>query len=162
MVDWRIYEHPILEFDRGKEIIIYLDGKPMKAFETETVAAALYSNGLREFSKSIKYRRPRGFFCAIGRCSACMMEVDEVPNTRTCVTMCKDGMQVKRQKYLADLLNPFLNLMKLPPATYMKLMTKPGIIYKPAMMVMRQLTGLGSFKKTLPDPAPKTMGSEGL
>ena len=161
MVDWRIYEHPIVEFNRGKEVTIYLDGKPMKAFDSETVAAALYSNGLREFSRSIKYRRPRGFFCAIGRCSACMMEVDGVPNTRTCVTMCKEGMQVKRQKTLADNLNPILNLMKLPPATYMKLMTKPGIIYKPAMLVMRELTGLGSFKKALPGPAPSTMGSEG-
>jgi len=51
----------------------------MKAYETETVAAALYVNGLKEFSRSIKYQRPRGFFCAIGRCSACMMEVDGVP-----------------------------------------------------------------------------------
>lgn len=160
-VDWRIYEHPILTFDRGEELTIYLDGKPMKAFESETVAAALYANGLREFSKSIKYRRPRGFFCAIGRCSACMMEVDGIPNVRTCVAMCKEGMQIKRQRYPADLLNPILNLMKLPPAVYMRLMTQPGIIYKPAMLVMRQLTGLGSFKKSLPEPAPKTMGSEG-
>ena len=161
MVDWRIYEHPILEFDRGKEVTIYLDGKPMKAFESETVAAALYANGLREFSKSIKYRRPRGFFCAIGRCSACMMEVDDVPNVRTCIAMCKEGMQIKRQKYPADYLNPILNLMKLPPAVYMRLMTRPSFIYKPAMAVMRELTGLGAFKKDLPGPAPKTTGSEG-
>ena len=161
VVDWRIYEHPILTFDRGEEVAIYLDGKPMKAFESETVAAALYANGLREFSKSIKYRRPRGFFCAIGRCSACMMEVDGVPNVRTCIVMCKDGMQIKRQKYPVDHLSPFLNLMKLPPAVYMRLMTRPGFIYKPAMMVMRELTGLGAFKKKLPKPAPATMGSEG-
>jgi sarcosine oxidase subunit alpha len=102
MVDWRIYEHPILEFDRGEEVTIYLDGKPMKAFESETVAAALYANGLREFSKSIKYRRPRGFFCAIGRCSACMMEVDGVPNVRTCIVMAKDGMQIKRHRIIID------------------------------------------------------------
>lgn len=163
MVDWRIYEHPILEFDRGEEVTIYLDGKPMKAFKNETVAAALYANGLREFSKSIKYRRPRGFFCAIGRCSACMMEVDGVPNARTCIVMVKDGMQVKRQKYLADHASPFLNLMKLPPAVYMRLMTKPNFVYKPAMMVMRELTGLGTYKKKLPEsPAPSTMGSEGV
>ena len=154
LVDWRIYEHPILEFDRGEEVTIYLDGRPMKAFENETVAAALYANGLREFSRSIKYRRPRGFFCAIGRCSACMMEVDGVPNVRTCVTMVRDGMQIKRQKYPADLLSPFLNLMKLPPQVYMRLMTRPGIIYKPAMMVMRQLTGLGAFPKKVPETSP--------
>ena len=161
MVDWRIYEHPILEFDRGEEVTIYLDGEPMKAFENETVAAALYANGLREFSKSIKYRRPRGFFCAIGRCSACMMEVDGVPNVRTCIVMVKEGMQIKRQKYLADYLSPFLNLMKLPPQVYMRLMTRPGIIYKPAMMVMRQLTGLGAFPKKVIDPPPQNQGAQG-
>ncbi|MGD2201545.1 MAG: 2Fe-2S iron-sulfur cluster-binding protein [Candidatus Bathyarchaeota archaeon] len=162
MEDWRIYEHPILEFDRGEEVTIYLDGKPMKAFENETVAAALYANGLREFSKSIKYRRPRGFFCAIGRCSACMMEVDGVPNVRTCITMVKDGMQIRRQRYPADLLSPILNLMKLPPQVYMRLMTRPGIIYKPAMKVMRQLTGLGSFPKKVPeDTLSPDQGAQG-
>jgi sarcosine oxidase subunit alpha len=161
LVDWRIYEHPILEFDRGKEVTIYLDGEPMKAFENETVAAALYANGLREFSKSIKYRRPRGFFCAIGRCSACMMEVDGVPNERTCVTMVRDGMQVKRQKYLADMASPFLNLMKLPPQVYMRLMTKPSFIYKPAMTIMRQLTGLGDLPRKVPVEAPPTGGFQG-
>jgi len=161
MVDWRIYEHPILEFDRGEEVTIYLDGQPMKAFESETVAAALYANGLREFSKSIKYRRPRGFFCAIGRCSTCMMEVDGVPNVRTCIVMVKDGMRIKRQKYLAEHLSPILNLMKLPPQVYMRLMTRPGIIYKPAMMVMRQLTGLGTFPKKVLDPPPPNQGAQG-
>ena len=150
MVDLRIYKHPILEFDRGNEVTIYLDGKPIKAFETETVAAALYASGLKEFSKSIKYRRPRGFYCAIGRCSACMMEVDGVPNVRTCVTMCKEGLQVKTQKYPARFLAPIMNLMKLPPAVYMRLLTKPQIIYKPGMMVMRQLTGIGSLQKKVP------------
>ena len=60
--------------------------------------SALAVNPTVDTSKSIKYRRPRGFFCAIGRCSACMMEVDGVPNARTCVVMCKEGMQIKRQK----------------------------------------------------------------
>ena len=161
MTDLRIYEHPILEFNRGKEITIFLDDKPMKAFDSETGAAALYANGLKEFSRSIKYRRPRGFFCAIGRCSACMMEVDGVPNVRTCVTMCKDGMRIKKQKYPADYLSPFLNLMKLPPARYMRLMTRPGFIYNPAMKVMRELTGLGTFKKELPEYKSSNMGCEG-
>jgi sarcosine oxidase subunit alpha len=160
--DWRIYEHPILKFDRGKEVTIYLDGRPLKAYENETVAAALYANGVREFSRSIKYRRPRGFFCAIGRCSACMMEVDGVPNVRTCIAIVKDGMQVKRQKTMADYMSPLLNLMKLPPLVYMKMFTKPGFIYKPAMMFMRKLTGLGQLPKKTPiNPGQEKEGSLG-
>ena len=163
MTDWRIYDHPIVEFDRGKEVTIYLDEKPIKAFDSETVAAALYASGLREFSKSIKYRRPRGFFCAIGRCSSCMMEVDGVPNVRTCVAPVKDGMKIRSQKTLARFLNPILNLMKLPPQKYMRMFTRPSIIYKPAMMVMRQLTGIGKPAEEIPENmeiTPKSMELE--
>jgi sarcosine oxidase subunit alpha len=110
--DWRIYEHPILKFNRGKEITIYFNGKAVRAYENESVAAALYANGVREFSRSIKYRRPRGFFCAIGRCSSCLMEVDGVPNSRTCVISAKNGMKIKRQEYLVDYLAPILNILK--------------------------------------------------
>ncbi|MCW4014187.1 MAG: 2Fe-2S iron-sulfur cluster-binding protein, partial [Candidatus Bathyarchaeota archaeon] len=151
MTDYRIYDHPIVEFNRGKEVTIYLDGKPIKAYDSETVAAALYASGLREFSKSIKYRRPRGFFCAIGRCSSCMMEVDGVPNVRTCVAPVKDGMRIRSQKTLARFLSPILNMMKLPPQKYMRMFTRPGIIYKPAMMVMRQLTGIGKPAEEIPE-----------
>ena len=161
MKDGRIYDHPILNYERGKEIKIYLDGKPVKAYENETVAAAMYAAGLREFSKSIKYRRPRGFFCAIGKCSSCMMEVDGTPNVRTCMLQVKDGMKVNRQNTLAQHLSPFLNLMKLPPQVYMKMFTRPEIIYKPAMLVMRQLTGIGKISKDKPtDEGPKQNSTE--
>ncbi len=125
MVDWRIYEHPILEFDRGPEMTIYLDGRPLKAFSNETVSAALYANGVRVLSKSIKYHRPRGFFCGIGNCSGCMMEIDGIPNVKTCVVKVRDGMRIKRQNTLADHLAPLLNRLNLSPMTYIKMFTKP-------------------------------------
>lgn len=160
--DWRIHEHPILKFERGNEVTIYLDGKPMRAFESETVAAALCANGLKELSRSIKYRRPRGVFCAIGRCSACMMEVDGVPNVRACVTNVKDGMEIKRQKYFADRLFPVMNKMNLSPQAYMRMFTKPAFIYGLAMRFMRQLTGLGDFPKKVPrESMPSTFGRQG-
>ncbi len=147
MEDWRISEHPILKFERGRELTIYFDGKPLKAYENETVAAALYASGVRVFSRSIKYHSPRGFFCAIGRCNSCMMEVDGVPNVKTCVVRVGDGMRVKLQRSFTDKLAPLLNRMKLSPLTYIKMFTRPSFIYKPAMKVMRQFTGIGSLPK---------------
>jgi sarcosine oxidase subunit alpha len=158
LVDWRIYEHPILKFERGREITFYFDGNPMKAFENESLLAALYADGIRVFSKSIKYHRPRGFFCAIGRCSSCLMEVDGVPNVRTCITKVKDGMHVKRQKSFTDKFAPFLNRLNLSPLVYNKLFTKPEIIYKPAMKILRQFTGQGSFSKHIEKPGEQNMG----
>ncbi|MDI3498183.1 2Fe-2S iron-sulfur cluster-binding protein, partial [Archaeoglobus sp.] len=98
----RLQEHPIVDFKRGKEVTIYLNGKPVKAYEGETVAAALYAAGVRVFSRSFRWHRPRGFFCAIGKCSACMMEVDGIPNVRTCKVYVRDGMQVRTQSGMPD------------------------------------------------------------
>ncbi|UCE39592.1 MAG: (2Fe-2S)-binding protein [Thermoplasmata archaeon] len=130
----------------------------MKAFENETILAAMYANGVRVFSRSIKYHRPRGFFCAIGRCSSCMMEVDGVPNVRTCITKVKDGMHLRRQKTFADKFAPFLNLLNLSPLAYNRMFTKPGIIYKPAMKIIRQFTGQGSFSKKIEESGEEIMG----
>lgn len=98
----RLQEHPIVDFKRGKEVTIYFNGQPIKAYEGETVAAALYAAGVRVFSRSFRWHRPRGFFCAIGKCSACMMEVDGIPNVRTCKVYVRDGMQVRTQSGLPD------------------------------------------------------------
>ncbi|MDI6917697.1 MAG: FAD-dependent oxidoreductase [Thermoplasmatales archaeon] len=93
----RISEHPILSFDRGKKITFLFNGKKISAYENETVASALTAAGINVLSRSIKYNRPRGFFCGIGKCSSCLMTVDGVPNVKTCVTPVKDGMVVESQ-----------------------------------------------------------------
>lgn len=94
----RIDEHPILQFERGREIEFELDGRRLKGREGETIAAAIHATGVRVLRKSIRLGRPRGFFCAIGRCSSCLMTVNGVPNVMTCVTPLEDGMKVETQK----------------------------------------------------------------
>ncbi len=91
----RIEEHPILDFKRGREIYFYYNGKKIRAYEGETIAAALHATGVKVLSKSLKLERQRGFFCGIGKCSSCLMKVDGVPNVRTCITLVKDGMVVE-------------------------------------------------------------------
>jgi len=96
----RLSEHPILNFERirGKEVTIYFEGKPIKAHEGETIAMALYAAGVKTFQHSIEKHRPRGLFCAIGKCSSCLMKVNGIPNIRTCITLVEEGMQIERQK----------------------------------------------------------------
>ena len=93
----RIENHPILSFDRGKEVTIIFDGQPVIAYENETVAAALHAAGVRAFSKSQQLHHPRGLFCAIGNCSSCFMTVDGEPNVRVCVTQPREGLVVESQ-----------------------------------------------------------------
>jgi len=111
VLDGRLIDHPILKFNRGKEVTIYFNGKPIKAYEGETVAAALYASGVRIFSRSFRWHRPRGFFCAIGKCSACMMEVDGVPNVRTCKVYVRDGMQIRTQSGFPNAEKDFLAIL---------------------------------------------------
>lgn len=96
----RLSEHPILNFEkvRGKEVTLYFEGTPIKAYEGETIAMALHAAGIRTFQYSTKKHRPRGLFCAIGKCSSCLMKVNGIPNVRTCITLVEDGMQIEMQE----------------------------------------------------------------
>jgi len=94
----RIKRHPILTFERGREITFDFEGRKIKAYEGESIAASLHAAGIRVLSESLRFHRPRGFFCAIGKCSSCLMEVDGVPNVRTCIEPVRPGIKVRRQK----------------------------------------------------------------
>ncbi len=99
----RITTHPIFgDIKRGREITIYLGEKPIQAFEGDTIAAALWAAGERVSRYSPKKHQARGLFCAIGYCSDCLMVVDGVPNTRTCVKLVEDGMKVEIQQGNGD------------------------------------------------------------
>jgi sarcosine oxidase subunit alpha len=99
----RIREHPILEFDKGPLVEFEFDGRRLEGHEGEPVAAALHAAGVRVLRHSTRLGRPRGFFCAIGRCSSCLMTVDGVPNVMTCVTPLRRGMKVETQRGKGDL-----------------------------------------------------------
>ena len=106
----RIAEHPLLEFERKKVIHFTFNGQRIKAYEGETIAAALHAAEIKVLSRSITYSRPRGFFCAIGKCASCMMNVNGVPNVKTCVTLAEEGMVVESQ--CKGILNPLEAPMK--------------------------------------------------
>lgn len=99
----RIEEHPILgKPEKGKMISFTFDGKEVKGYEGEPIAAALKAAGLMVHRYTQKEHKPRGIFCAIGRCTDCVMVVDGVPNVRTCITPLKEGMEVKTQYGVSD------------------------------------------------------------
>jgi hypothetical protein len=96
----RIVQHPIVEREERSSITIYVDGKHMQAKEGEMIAAALLANGIDVFRYTKKHHEPRSIFCGIGQCNDCVMVVDGVPNTRTCVTPVRDGMIISTQNGL--------------------------------------------------------------
>lgn len=93
----RITEHPILDFAEKPVVSFTFEGQQLEGREGDTIASALHANGVMVLSHSRRHHRPRGFFCAIGKCSSCLMTVDDKPNVRVCVEPLREGMDVWRQ-----------------------------------------------------------------
>ena len=95
----RVFNHPILEPKKEEKMIeLFFDGKKIKAYEGDTVASALIANGILKFRNTSRKGEPRGYFCGIGRCTDCMMTVNDVRNTRTCITKVDEHMVIESQK----------------------------------------------------------------
>jgi len=85
----RIKEHPILNFERGKKVSFTFDGKVIEGYKNETIAAALHAAGVKVYRYTAKKNHPRGFFCAIGKCSS--------------LTKLREGMKVETQRGRGEL-----------------------------------------------------------
>ena len=94
----RITEHPILGAPQKGRLVSFLyDGEKLQGYEGEPIAMALKAAGVAVHRYTAKRHEPRGIFCAIGRCTDCVMVVDGVPNVRTCMTPLREGMSVQTQ-----------------------------------------------------------------
>ncbi len=96
--EMRIKEHPILDFDGRKKVKFYWEGEEFWGYEGEPIASALHASGVKVLHESLKEGHPRGFFCAIGNCSSCLVVVDGVPNVRACTEKLRAGMHVEMQR----------------------------------------------------------------
>ncbi len=94
----RIENHPIIgAFDKGTRVSFEFDGRQLEGYEGEPIATALRAAGVMVHRYTSRFHKPRGLFCAIGRCTDCVMIVDGKPNVRTCVTPLREGMRVQTQ-----------------------------------------------------------------
>ncbi|MBC3901271.1 (2Fe-2S)-binding protein [Acetobacterium malicum] len=100
----RISEHPILgETEKGRRVTFFMDGKTIEGYAGEPIAVALKAAGVMVYRYTQKAHEPRGIFCAIGRCTDCVMIVDGVPNIRTCITPLVEGMKIQTQDGVSGL-----------------------------------------------------------
>ena len=98
----RIKKHPIIDFKDLEKIPFYFNSKKLYGTKGDSIASALHAAGVKKLTASLKYDRPRGFFCGIGKCSSCLMKVNGIPNVRTCIAPLKNGVRVDTQEKLAD------------------------------------------------------------
>jgi sarcosine oxidase, subunit alpha len=93
MSDFRIKEHPILAVPPEPKVAFTWQGKTLQAREGETIASALFANGIRVFGHHHKDGAPLGIFCANGQCAQCSVIADGL-SVKSCMVPVKDGMVV--------------------------------------------------------------------
>ena len=144
----RLTQLPTLRIDPSEKRSLRYRGKSYQGLAGDTVATALFANGVRIYARSLKYHRPRGLYSLDGECSNTCMDVDGIPNVRTETTLLKDGMTVKAQNVVGSadrdglaFIDKFAWMM--PAGFYYKTMHKPAAIWPVAMKQIRKAAGLG-------------------
>ena len=93
----RVGPRPGEVIDRTKAFSFSWEGADYRAFEGDTIASALAASGVRVFSRSFKYHRPRGILSASFHDPGCTVQVDDEPNVRGAHRRVAAGMVVKSQ-----------------------------------------------------------------
>jgi sarcosine oxidase subunit alpha len=135
---------------------IFLDGEPIEAGPSDSVAAALLRRGVTTFTRSIKYHRPRGPFCLSGSCGQCLMRIDGVPSLPACRVPAREGMRCERQNgplgverdlfRASDFLFP-------EGLDHHHLLVSSRVLGRVALEVARRLAGLGELPERARPPA---------
>ncbi len=102
MTDYRIRSHPILAIEERDIFTFTWQGQPLQARAGETIATALFANGIRVFGYHPKDGAPQGIFCANGQCAQCTVIADGLP-VKSCMALVKPGMAVEPVKGLPEL-----------------------------------------------------------
>lgn len=123
-------------------------GKRFWGVQGDSVATALYANGFRIFSRSMKYHRPRGLYSLDGESANALMEVDGVPNVNTEYTLLREGMSIQPQNVKGtpewDLLS-FMDYLDwaMPAGFYYRHFHKPYTLWPVFMQRIRKTAGIG-------------------
>jgi len=96
----RLIKHPVLDasLENRRTVTISVDGKTISVFEGESLAAALWAEGVISLGHNPNTGSNRGLYCGIGHCYECRVTVDGVQDVRSCLTPVREGMRVTLQK----------------------------------------------------------------
>jgi len=146
----RFKQLPTLKINSGERIPFTYKGKTYYGVEGDTIATALYANGVRIYARSLKYHRPRGFYSMDGECSNTMMEVDGIPNVRTETSLLKSNMEIKEQNVKGSAENDMMGFMDkmhwaMPAGFHYDVMHKPAKIWPIAQKQIRKAAGIGKL-----------------
>ena len=133
MAEYRITEHPILPIKPRGTVAFFWRGQKLMAMEGETIASALFANGVRAFGHHPKDGAPQGIFCANGQCAQCLVLADGRP-VKSCMELVKPGVRVE----------PVEGLPELPPVGYTPQMSDIDELDVPVLIIGGGPAGLSA------------------
>jgi sarcosine oxidase, subunit alpha len=153
----RLAPQPGERIDRSKTISFTFDGKPVTAFEGDTIGSALYAAGQRTFSRSFKYHRRRGLMCVAGQCPNCICSVDGAPGARMCTEPAREGLVVEHVNATPSLEHDVMEITDragtkfTPPGFYYKTFIRPRKFWPLYEKILRNAAGLGKLREEQPE-----------
>ncbi|MGD9972577.1 MAG: FAD-dependent oxidoreductase, partial [Desulfatirhabdiaceae bacterium] len=146
----RLYHLPTLRVNPSEKLTLHYRKKICDGIGGDTVATALFANGVRIFGRSLKYHRPRGLYSLDGECSNTCMAVNGIPNVRTETTLLKPDMHVHAQNVQGAADHDLMGFMDkldwlMPAGFYYRTMHKPAAMWPVAMKQIRKAAGLGTL-----------------
>jgi len=139
-----------LRIDASRKLSFTYRGRTLEGVHGDTIATALYANGVRVFSRSLKYHRPRGLYSLDGESANTLMSVDGVPNVLAETTPLRGGMKVEPQNVVGSPERDALGFLDrldgfMPAGFYYRTMHKPAALWPPAAGVVRRMAGVGKL-----------------
>ena len=93
----RLPPQPGEVINRSVRVNFAWNGATYPAYEGDSIVSALAACGVRVFSRSFKYHRPRGILTANFIDPSCMVQVDDEPNVRAAHRLVENGIDVQPQ-----------------------------------------------------------------
>jgi sarcosine oxidase subunit alpha len=140
----RLSAQPSEVIDRSQAFSFHWNGRAHSAYRGDTIASALAAAGVRVFSRSFKYRRPRGILSASFLDPGCLLQVDREPNVRGAHRLVAPEMRVTAQNVWPSLRfdlrspNQFLSRF-LSVGFYYKTFMKPRGLWPLYQKVLREM-----------------------
>ena len=154
----RLGRQPGEEIDRKRPFTFRWNGGTVPAFDGDTIASALAASGLRVFSRSYKYHRPRGLLTASFHDPGCFFQVGDEPNVRGAHRLAEPAMDVRSQntwpslgfdvKAVNQLAGRFLG-----PGFYYKTFIKPQRLWPLYERVLQRFVHAGQVSPDTPRTA---------
>ena len=96
---------------RGKTLRFRFEGRDYEGLEGDTIASALWANGVKVLGRSFKYHRPRGILSAANHDVNAMMQSGSVPNVRADATLLVAGMELTAVNTFSSLDNDAASIL---------------------------------------------------